>query len=361
MRRHALALAAGIGLALAPRARAASAFEAVLAGANEVPGPGLAEGGFTALVVVDGTKVTLTLTPKGVAGWMTAHVHRGRAGAAGRLVAQFPWTSGGAAPRTSVASISAEDAAALAAEPGKYYVDVHTEAFPGGAARGQLAARAAVPLLDEPPAAGAPAPDETPAAPAGAPPAESREAAGRHAADAESRIPKSPQRIVGNVPRSKTYLDPDFELDVRATSGLEVVLFATGECTVDGSVVHITGAGTCALEAHQPGDANYLAARIVDLRFSIARADQTIDFPEPGDLSRRRHEVRLRARASSGLPVAFGVSGPCEIDGSSLRILDSGECSVTARQGGDGNFNAAPPVTRTLRVVLPTPSPRPPA
>ena len=192
-------------------------------------------------------------------------------------------------------------------------------------------------------------------------PAEIREDGDRRfARDTGSRIPKAPQRIVGSAPESKTYLDSDFELDVHATSGLEVVFFASGDCAVDGSVVHIIGAGTCALEAHQPGDANTLAARIVDLRFPIARADQTIDFPEIGDLSRRRHGLRLHARASSGLPVAFGVSGPCEIDGSSLRILDSGECSVTPGQGGDRNFNPAPPVTRTLRVVVRPRRPRPP-
>ena len=58
--------------------------------------------------------------------------------------------------------------------------------------------------------------------------------------------------------------------------------------------------------------------------------------------------------------IEFGISGPCEIVDSSLRILDSGECSVTAKQGGDRNFKAAPPVTRTLRVVLPSPRPSPP-
>ncbi len=231
------------------------------------------------------------------------------------------------------------------------YVDVHTEAFPAGAARGQLAARAD---------AEAP-PDEPPAAPAGASPGGIREDGDRRVArDAGSRIPKAPQRIVGSAPESKTYLDPDFELDVHATSGLDVIFFASGDCTVDGSYVHITGAGRCALEAHQPGDANTLAARIVDLQFPIARADQTIDFAELPSPHFGRHALRLHAHASSGLPVVFGVSGPCEIDGPSLRVLESGECSVTAGQGGSRNFNAAPPVTRTLRVVLPTPSPRPP-
>jgi len=65
-----------------------------------------------------------------------AHIHIGGPGENGRpvvpLEAPEGGTSGGCAP------VAAELSAALLANPGGYYVNVHTRAFPGGAIRGQL-------------------------------------------------------------------------------------------------------------------------------------------------------------------------------------------------------------------------------
>jgi hypothetical protein len=167
------------------------------------------------------------------------------------------------------------------------------------------------------------------------------------------RIAKTSQRIDGAAPETKTYLDPDFQLDISATSGLTVVFFASGDCTVNGSTLHIVGAGSCALTAHQPGDSNYLAARIIDQQFPIAKADQAIDFAELPNPYYGIYDLPLNASASSGLPVAFSAWGTCVVVGSSLRIVDSGECSVAADQPGDRNFNAAPSVKRSFQIVVP--------
>ncbi|MFI5119089.1 MAG: CHRD domain-containing protein [Thermoanaerobaculia bacterium] len=569
MKSRALRLAFAIGLALAPRAWAGSTFEAVLVGSNEVPGPGISEGSFDAEVVVEGTKVSLTLTPKGLRGWMSAHIHKGAAGVAGRLIAEFPWESGDSSPRTYVGSVSEKVAADMAASPENYYVHVHLPNFPAGGARGQLAQQ---PLLAQvqavgqrppPPAAGISRPLPPPGIgePNWAGPAPRRqfrspsastyafffsrladldesagddEAAGldpdaaekrqreAHAAglteregailkevafdcnralaplDAKIRasvnnspwlessqlwqersgiaepcvvrlrarlgeaafanldtyvgdhfgaapdaqqapqlspkraqtikfpaarskvyrdgdfrldasassglrvyftgsgdctvygstvhilsagkcwvtahqpgdarfeaapdldqlipIAKAGQRIAGAAPETKTYLDPDFPLGMSATSGLDVVFFAWGDCTVNGSYIHITGAGSCSLTAHQPGDSNYLAAQIIDQQFPIAKADQTIDFAGLSTSYTGPLDLPLNASASSGLPVTYSAWGTCSMLGSStLRMLDSGECSVTADQGGDRNFNAAPSVKRTFQIYVPPP------
>ena len=120
--------------------------------------------------------------------------------------------------------------------------------------------------------------------------------------------------------------------------------------------IHITGAGTCSLTAHQPGDSNYLAARIVDGQFPIAKADQTIDFSDPPNPYYGNLDIQLTALAFSGLPVVFGASGTCSMAGtSSIRVVDSGECSVNADQPGDRNFNAAPSVKKTFQIVVPPP------
>ncbi|MCM3876039.1 MAG: CHRD domain-containing protein, partial [Thermoanaerobaculia bacterium] len=125
-----------LGLALAQGAWAGDAFEAVLVGTRQVPGPGMEKGSFVAVVVVEGTSVSLALTPKEVTGLVSAHLHRGIEGVAGKLIAEFPWTSADGPRRTYGASVSAKVAADLVAHPGNYYVDAHTPRFPGGAARG---------------------------------------------------------------------------------------------------------------------------------------------------------------------------------------------------------------------------------
>jgi hypothetical protein len=177
------------------------------------------------------------------------------------------------------------------------------------------------------------------------------------APDVDQLIPiaKAGQRIAGAAPETKTYLDPDFPLGMSATSGLSVVFFAWGDCTVSGSYIHITGAGSCSLTAHQPGDSNYLAARIIDQQFPIAKADQTIDFAELSTSYIGPLDLPLNAIASSGLPVTYSAFGTCSMLGSTLRMLDSGECSVTADQGGDRNFNAAPSVRKTFQIYVPPP------
>jgi hypothetical protein len=52
----------------------------------------------------------------------------------------------------------------------------------------------------------------------------------------------------------KTYGDADFMVSATASSGLAVTFTATGDCSVLGSTVHITGAGSCTVTAHQAGD-----------------------------------------------------------------------------------------------------------
>jgi hypothetical protein len=50
---------------------------------------------------------------------------------------------------------------------------------------------------------------------------------------------------------------------------LPVSFAASGSCTVSGSSVHITGAGSCTITASQPGNANYNAATNVSRSFPI--------------------------------------------------------------------------------------------
>ncbi len=165
------------------------------------------------------------------------------------------------------------------------------------------------------------------------------------------RVAKAAQEIRFPQPPERKYLDPAFVPEARATSGLPLTFFASGDCKVSGSVVTILAAGSCALTAHQPGNENFTAARIVDRQFDILRADQTIDFAPLSDQQLETAiDIVLTASASSSLPVHFYVEGPCALQGNVLRVLGAGFCRVTAGQVGNANFNPAPPVQRSFTV-----------
>ena len=117
-------------------------FRASLSGAEEVPGPGVKEGVGSFVIDVGGTRgcyelrATMGEKPK------QAHLHQGARGSAGPVVVDLkPAFESGESDflAKSCIDLAADLAAKLAADPVGYYVNVHTDAHPNGAMRGQLA------------------------------------------------------------------------------------------------------------------------------------------------------------------------------------------------------------------------------
>ena len=109
-----------------------------LTGAAEVPGPGKVNASGSAVVRVNTAqrRVCYTVNFRNVPNATMAHIHSGRRGVAGPPVI----TLQRAGPRTfqgctRVARTLARD---LVASPRRFYVNVHSSAFPDGAVRGQL-------------------------------------------------------------------------------------------------------------------------------------------------------------------------------------------------------------------------------
>ena len=124
-----------------PVAEGGRKYTTTLAGANEVPGPGDADGTGTAQIIVNyGQKrVCFELTAANIATPTAAHIHVGPVGVAGPVVVPLTPPSGNPLTSSGCVDISAELAKAILKNGAAYYVNVHNADFPAGAIRGQLA------------------------------------------------------------------------------------------------------------------------------------------------------------------------------------------------------------------------------
>ncbi|WP_037499905.1 Calx-beta domain-containing protein [Solirubrobacter soli] len=83
-------------------------------------------------------------------------------------------------------------------------------------------------------------------------------------------IAKAAQSIAFPAIADRTLSSGDFDVSATASSGLAVAFSASGPCSVSGTRVQLTGAGTCTLRATQDGGADYEAAAPVSRAFTIS-------------------------------------------------------------------------------------------
>src|SRR2546425_253622 len=152
-------------------------------------------------------------------------------------------------------------------------------------------------------------------------------------------IAKANQTIAFGALANKTFGDADFNVSATASSGLSVSFAATGNCTIAGNTVHLTGAGACTITASQAGNANFNAAANVPQSFNIAKANQTITFGALANKTFGDADFNVSATASSGLSVSFTATGNCTIAANTVHLTGAGSCTITAAQAGNANFN----------------------
>lgn len=125
---------------------------AVLVGGNEVSATGAANAGDqdgfgTFTMTVHPTRLDpnnellcFGLTVRAIGTPRAAHIHAAKAGVNGNVVVTLAPLPGLGNPGTSSGCVPAANStvAALTSRPANFYVNVHTDAFPGGAIRGQL-------------------------------------------------------------------------------------------------------------------------------------------------------------------------------------------------------------------------------
>jgi hypothetical protein len=164
---------------------------------------------------------------------------------------------------------------------------------------------------------------------------------------------KADQTINFDPPAGVTFGQADFNVSAFTSSDLTVAFAANGDCTVTGTLLHILRAGSCTVTATQPGDANFNAAPPVARTFTIAKADQEIAFAAIATRALGDPDFNVAAESDSELPVSFTARGPCTVRGRRVHITGAGRCTITAHQAGNGNYNAAPAVSRSFVIARP--------
>jgi hypothetical protein len=91
-----------------------------------------------ALLTLGRTAIGYSIESPGLGRVVATHIHRGTAGTNGPMVWEINSGYQGDRIRGEATGFPPGVIALLAADPGEYYVKLHSLAFPGGAIRGQL-------------------------------------------------------------------------------------------------------------------------------------------------------------------------------------------------------------------------------
>ncbi len=151
-----------------------------------------------------------------------------------------------------------------------------------------------------------------------------------------------------------------YSVTATATSGLTptftIDASATAVCSISGSTVSFTSAGTCVINANQAGNANYNAAPQAQQSFAVGKGSQTISFTStvPATATVGGATYTVTATASSALAVTFTIDASaaavCSISGAAVSFIGNGTCVINANQAGNANYNAATQAQQSFAV-----------
>jgi hypothetical protein len=129
-----------------------------------------------------------------------------------------------------------------------------------------------------------------------------------------------------------------------------------GVCTVSGTTVTYTAAGSCVLDANQAGNGSYADAPQVQRTIAVRAMSQAISFTAPDSGAVFSAAGLSATGGGSGNPVVVSVdaaSGPrvCRMSGTTVRYTAPGRCVIDANQAGNGSYAAAPQIQQKVIVV----------
>jgi|GEM_PF-4245984 len=128
----------------------------------------------------------------------------------------------------------------------------------------------------------------------------------------------------------------------------------TAGCSVSGSSLSATSAGTCTVTATMAGNVDYQPVSSAATTITIAKGTQA---PLTITSTSGKYGTPLALSASGGSDggaITYGVTSPgtagCSVSGSSLSATSAGTCSVTATMAGSSGYNpvSSSPTTITI-------------
>lgn len=125
---------------VAEQVERATRLNATLSGAEEAPTRGDPDGTGNAMVNLDVTEgeVCYEVTVQNIDTPVGMHIHEGERGESGGIVVPLTTPTASDTTTTGCNDVDPTLIARMAANPGNFYVNVHTETYPQGAVRGQL-------------------------------------------------------------------------------------------------------------------------------------------------------------------------------------------------------------------------------
>ncbi len=133
-------VARGAATSVATGAENLTRLRATLTGATEVPGPGDPDATGTAVVNIDATKreVCYEVAVQKIDRPTGMHIHEGGAGKAGDIVVRLTTPTASDITTAGCTPVDSALVGRMTANANNFYVNVHTDTYPQGAARGQL-------------------------------------------------------------------------------------------------------------------------------------------------------------------------------------------------------------------------------
>ncbi|HJQ31943.1 MAG TPA: Ig-like domain repeat protein [Pyrinomonadaceae bacterium] len=136
-----------------------------------------------------------------------------------------------------------------------------------------------------------------------------------------------------------------------------IAVQSTGTYTGGVSVNATTGAVTLTNAA--PAGTHTILIRATDncgadtdatLSLTVNKLDQTITFNAISDKLVNEADFDPGATASSNLPVSYTATGDCSLVSGKVHLTGAGSCTVTAKQAGNGTYNAASDVQHSFSI-----------
>jgi uncharacterized protein (TIGR03437 family) len=139
-----------------------------------------------------------------------------------------------------------------------------------------------------------------------------------------------------------------------ASSDASWITFPSGSTGIGSGILNWSAA------ANAGGSPPYRTATIsigypqMNVNQGVGLVAQTITFAPLSDVLIGAAPFSISATASSGLPVSFAstTANVCTASGSTVTIVGSGACAITASQAGDANYAPATPVTLNFNVGM---------